>query len=333
MILNTHPLSAPVSSRQSMMRGMMDQELSLLMIEPSRPAGKADGPTALTSLSNAFDDPADPALQISAVPSLEEAAAVIRQRPFDAILLGQGDDDGMIRLCSFAADLPILMIAEEASVDAARQSIHAGADDVLLPADLTREGFRRRIELAIARKATEGHRLRYVREDRLTGLANGRLLEERFSRALARADRFATLVGLVAIELDEFDGLIARHGQSTADHLLSLVGQRLQGEARQTDTLARNREHGFTWLVEGLSAIDDISALVSRLPDRLAEPLGVGDQNMRITASVGVAVCPFHGRDFQSVHSMAEAAMIDVASISGDALLMTPLPTRSVALA
>ncbi len=307
----------------------MDHLLNLLMITP---AGSASSAAAFANISNAFDDPAEPGLRISTVHGPDAAVAFLRQGRADAVLLCQSDDADLTWLSGLAADLPILMIAEDASVEAARRAILAGAEDVLLPADLTRANIRRRIELAVARKATEGDQLRYAREDRQTGLANGSLLEERFARALARMDRFATLVGLVAIDLDGFDKLIARHGQPVVDQLLLLVGQRLQGEARQTDTLARTREHGFTWLVEGLSAIDDINALVSRLPDHLAKPFSVLGRSVRITASIGVAVCPFHGRDFQSVHSMAEAAMIDVSSISGDALLMSPVPTRSAAL-
>lgn len=299
---------------------------SVLMIMSDPPAGKATRRAALAEIASASDDHTYQDLQVSPAHGLDDAAALLRQRRIDAVLLDQGDEGGMAWLQRFAANMPILMVADDEGIDSARQAIHAGADDVLLPADLTKETLRRRIELAIARKATEVHRLLHARKDRQTGLANLSLLEERFSRALARSDRFATLVGLVAVDLDGFDGLIARHGQNTADHLLLLVGQRLQGETRQTDTLARTRDHGFTWLVEGLSAIDDIKALVSRLPDRLAEPFLVLEQNIRITASVGVAVCPFHGRDFQSVHSMAEAAMTDVSSISGDALLMPPVP-------
>ncbi len=322
-------MSAQVQSYLPVMRGVMDHMLNVLMIMPS---GSASRSTALTETPSASGDPIEPKLQVSSVQGPEEAVAFLRRGQADAVLFNQGDDVDMSWLSSFSADLPILVIAESASAEAARRAILAGADDVLLRADLTKEGVCRRVELAIARKASEGHRLRYAREDALTGLGNRPLLEERFTRALARMDRFATLVGLVAIDLDGFDGLIARHGQSTADLLLPLVGQRLQGEARQTDTLARTRDHGFTWLVEGLSAIDDINALVSRLPDHLAKPFSVLGRSIRITASIGVAVCPFHGRDFQSVHSMAEAAMIDVSSISGDALLMSPVPTRSAAL-
>ncbi|MEM9628685.1 MAG: diguanylate cyclase [Pseudomonadota bacterium] len=328
----------------------MDRKLSVLRIKSALPEDEAARQTAPPDPSISPGGPANPDLQVASVRNLDEAMVFLQQTQVDAILmdqsdlpdqrvcdyhegfLDQGDNADISCLCSFAASPPILVIAKDAGAEVAFQAIEAGADDVLLPTDLANADICRRIELAIARKATESHRLRYARKDRQTGLANTSLLEERFGRALARADRFATLVGLVAIDLDGFEGIVAGHGQKTADHLLTLVGQRLLGEARQTDTLARTRDHGFTWLVEGLSAINDISSLVSRLPDRLARPFLVRGRNLSITASVGVAIWPLHGSDFRTVHGKAEAAMIDVAAISGDALLMQPLPVLPAAL-
>ncbi|MEM7042044.1 MAG: GGDEF domain-containing protein [Pseudomonadota bacterium] len=266
-------------------------------------------------------------LQHLVVKSVGEAASLLRLRHVDAVFIGQDDLPEMVRLNVCTADLPVLMIARDDDARFAAGAIDAGIDDVLLPPDLSDRSIRRRVEIAIARKAAERRRLSAAREDRLTGLANSVLIEERFNRAMARADRFATLVGLVAIDLDRFDQLAFDYGQDAADDLLAAIGQRLLGETRQTDTLARTRDHGFTWLVEGLPAIDDISALVNRLPDHLARSFAIAGENIHITASVGVAICPFHGRDFQTVHGMAEAAMTDVSTISGDSLLMLPIPT------
>jgi predicted signal transduction protein with EAL and GGDEF domain len=97
------------------------------------------------------------------------------------------------------------------------------------------------------------------------------------------------------------------------------------------DTLARTRSFGFTWLVEGLSAIDDVEVLVNRMPKQLARPFSIQGERVSVTASVGIALAPYHGRSFREVHSMAEAAMFDVWSISGDALLMPPIQRTNAA--
>jgi diguanylate cyclase (GGDEF)-like protein len=259
---------------------------------------------------------------------LAEAGLRLRQGGCEAAILLQdrGDAAAIARLQARAPDLPILAIADDHDPDFARRAIAAGAQEALALASIKPGDLARMIAIAIERKRFERRRLRFAREDEETGLANRALLEERFSRAMARADRQATLVGLVAIDLDEIDGLALAHGERAAARLLPQAAARLAAETRKTDTLARTRETGFTLLLEGLPTVNDITALVDRLPKALASPFSLDGRDVRVTASVGVAICPFHGRDFQSAHAMAEAAMTDVASISGDGLLMPPLP-------
>ncbi len=304
---------------------MVDRVISLLVIDDRSQA--EEGPLRsmkATLLANDHKREA-PGLHVIGVPTLEAAAAHLQQFRVDAILLDRDNSKAIKRLQSASADLPILAVAETYDPDCARKTIALGAEDVLLPGDLTEAGLRYRATLAVARKAVEKKQRRHAREDRLTGLANTALLEERFARALARADRFATLVALVAIDIDGAEGLVDDLSQDGADKLLASIGQRLLGETRQMDTLARTRTYGFTWLVEGLSAIDDVEALVNRMPKQLARPFSVQSRDISVTASVGIALAPYHGRSFRSVHSMAEAAMFDVWSISGDALLMPPI--------
>jgi diguanylate cyclase (GGDEF)-like protein len=278
-----------------------------------------------TTMSSTANGQSEPRLHVAGVQTLEAAAAHLQQFRVDAVLLDHSNSAAIARLQSASADLPILAVAERSDVDHAREAISLGAEDVLLPDDLTETGLRYRTALAVARKDHEKKQRRHARKDQLTGLANTALLEERFARALARADRFATLVGLVAIDIDGADGLIEGFSQEGADQLLAMIGQRLLGETRQMDTFARTRTYGFTWLVEGLSAIDDVEALVNRMPKQLTRPFSVRGEQVTVTASVGIALAPYHGRSFRAVHSMAEAAMFDVWSISGDALLMPPI--------
>ncbi len=222
--------------------------------------------------------------------------------------------------------IPILVVSDSNDQAFIVEAVHQGAQDVISPDTISPETLRRVILTSIERARREQHRIRHSREDELTGLANRLLLKERFGRAMARADRHATLVALVAIDLDQPEELAECHGRCTLDQLMPMIGKRLMGEIRETDTLARTRDAGFTWLVEGLAAINDIDVLVSRLPDLLAAPFHLGHCDVQLTASVGVAVSPFHGRDFKTLLDMAEAAMLDVATLNGDGLLMPPLP-------
>lgn len=264
--------------------------------------------------------------------SLANATVLLSQRPFDIVLLSLNDDsDEQISAISFlraqASTFPIIIVSQSDDPDFVLQAVHHGAQDVMSASSACSRTLQRAILTSIERKRLEQYRIRHAHRDQLTGLANQLLLEERFERAMARADRHATLIALVAIDLDQPGQLTEMHGHHHLGQLMPLIGERLMGEIRETDTLARTREVGFTWLVEGLASISDISVLVDRLPGLLSDRFKVGVREVQITASAGVAVCPFHGRDFITLHKMAEAAMLDVATLSGDGLLMLPLPT------
>ena len=307
---------------------VVNETVRLLVIEDGPDAGLSASPHLTAGLRSLVGDDPDRGDGFSwvGVRSLDEAMMQLRSGPIDAILVDQGDIDAIAGLQAHAPGVPVLVCTDDVDTDKAQEAIVAGAEDVLLPAEVTAEKLKRRVKLAIARKAFMKERLRHARQDPLTGLANSMLLEERFSRAVARTERNATLVGLVAIDLDGFDLLIDRYGPTTTDRLLPMVSQRFLRETRQTDTLARSRDHGFTWLVEGLASVHDINALVNRLPAQLTQPFSINDRPIRLTASVGVAIFPLHGRCFQSLRSLAEAAMIDVSALSGDGLLMPPIP-------
>lgn len=266
--------------------------------------------------------------------SLADACFHLRHRQMDVVvahLTGPDDEqiDTVRDLHKQLDSIPIVVISDSENPAFVFQAVQQGAQDVL-PSETTAPDTLQRVLLtSIERKRLEQDRIRHAREDRLTGLANRLLLEERFERAMARADRQATLVALVAIDLDQPTELIELHGRGTVEHLMPLIGERLMSEIRETDTLARTRNAGFTWLVEGLAAINDISTLVDRLPRLLAYPFNLGYREVRLTVSVGIAVFPFHGRDFPALLKMAEAAMLDVATLNGDGLLMPPLPTMA----
>ena len=234
--------------------------------------------------------------------------------------------DSIKQLEQPAGPIPIILINDRCSPEFVFQVIQSGAQDILPASSMTSELLGRAILASIERKRLEQRRIHHARQDELTGLGNMLLLQERFGRALARSDRQATLVALVAIEIDQRDGITDMLGRHALDRLMPVTARRLCNVVRETDTLARTREAGFTWLVEGLAAINDITALVDRLPHALTTPFDVDNRALRLTVSVGVAVCPFHGRDFAPLLKLAEAAMLDVANLNGDGLLMPPLP-------
>lgn len=264
--------------------------------------------------------------------SFDEASARQRHSQIDVLVMNmdKADADQLEMIGAFRAQndmAPIVVVSDSHDPGFAAKAIHSGAQEVIVSATVKPEAMQQVLLTSIERKRLERHQLCHARKDELTGLANRLLLEERFERALARADRQATLVALVAIDLDQPEELTNVHGRHVAARLMPEIGKRLINDIRETDTLARTRDTGFTWLVEGLGLVDDIAALVDRVPGLLAESFRLDGRSIQVTTSVGIAVCPFHGRDFSTLLKMAEAAMLDVATLNGDGLLMPPLPS------
>ena len=145
--------------------------------------------------------------------------------------------------------------------------------------------------------------------DPLTGLANRKLLDDRLGHAIARGRRSGASVALLMLNLDGFKPVNDSFGHAAGDAVLREVAGRLQAQARNHDTLARIGADEFVLLLEGESGETVLAQIAQRLLDSLAQPLSIGategDQLLRLTASIGIALHP--GSDAPSRTLIAQA--------------------------
>jgi diguanylate cyclase (GGDEF)-like protein/PAS domain S-box-containing protein len=125
--------------------------------------------------------------------------------------------------------------------------------------------------------------------DPLTGLANRALFEERLRAVLARDGRTGETSGILFLDLDGFKAVNDTYGHPVGDAVLRVVAGRLAATVRPSDTLARLGGDEFVVLVEGATP-DGVAALADRLRAAVAEPLAVGDLDLTLRVSVGVAM-------------------------------------------
>ncbi len=122
--------------------------------------------------------------------------------------------------------------------------------------------------------------------DPLTGLANRALFRYRVSHALALAQRRGTPVTVLFLDLDDFKTVNDSLGHAEGDRLLIAAAERFLACARSADTVARLGGDEFAILIEGAEAGEG-------LPDRLAaamsHPFTLSGNQVRVTASIGVA--------------------------------------------
>lgn len=126
--------------------------------------------------------------------------------------------------------------------------------------------------------------------DPLTGALNRSALVDRLQGALDALEREPGRVALLFIDLDNFKRINDAHGHDVGDELLVQVTSRLATVAREADTVARLGGDEFVVLFERLADGDNAYLLADRVLRALRVPLDLGDERLRLTASIGVVV-------------------------------------------
>ena len=157
-----------------------------------------------------------------------------------------------------------------------------------------------------AHKGLEDRLHRQAFSDALTGLANRPLFIDRLEHALARRRRdrnesFAVLF----LDVDDFKVVNDNLGHSAGDTLLITLGQRLRSSLRPADTAARFGGDEFAVLLEGASE-KHARHVADRLLNSLGAPVTIGEHDVRVTVSIGVAV-DSNDAEFEADDVMREA--------------------------
>jgi diguanylate cyclase (GGDEF)-like protein/PAS domain S-box-containing protein len=159
------------------------------------------------------------------------------------------------------------------------------------------------------RKAYE-ERIRHLANfDALTGLPNRTLLGDRAAQAIAHRRHSQRSVALVAIDIDRFKLVNDGYGHGAGDLLLKMVGERFQNLVRDGDTVARLGADGYAILAADLAHADDVLAVVHKIRGGLRSPFNLEGREVHVTVSIGAAVYPKDGEDFDTLLRNADAAM------------------------
>jgi diguanylate cyclase (GGDEF)-like protein len=157
--------------------------------------------------------------------------------------------------------------------------------------------------------ALAAERERQAVYDALTGLPNRALLQQRATAALADAGRTRCAVAVMLLDLDHFKEINDTLGHRVGDNLLRAVGERLAGAVRETDLVARLGGDEFGILTSSMTSADDAVVLAERLLAVLREPFFVDGVRLQSQASIGIAVCPDHGSDVETLVQRADVAL------------------------
>lgn len=148
-----------------------------------------------------------------------------------------------------------------------------------------------------------------MNNDRLTGLHDRPSFMTLINRQCEQSINTGSTLAVVLLDINCFRKVNVAFGYRAGDEVLNVVG-RLLGEAgRKRDLMSRIGDDQFAMILPGVMNVGHAVLAASKLLRLLEAPIVVRDQQIRLSATVGIAVCPQHGRNGDVLLAQAEEAI------------------------
>ena len=144
--------------------------------------------------------------------------------------------------------------------------------------------------------------------DSLTNLPNRSLLRDRVEQAIAVAEREDVSLALLFLDLDHFKNINDSLGHAVGDLLLQEVANRLLKSVRRSDTVGRLGGDEFMMLLPEANA-DDAAHVAQKALEECIQPYVLNNHNLAVTPSIGIAMFPRDGTDYDELLKKADTAM------------------------
>lgn len=165
------------------------------------------------------------------------------------------------------------------------------------------------IRPALFRKVSED-KIRFVaHHDNLTQLANRLMFHERLERMMISARADDRSFALLCLDLDDFKAVNDTSGHDAGDELLVAVAERLRENVREGDIVARMGGDEFAIIQLAATQPAASVALAQRLLATLTQPFDLAGGGAVIGASIGIAICPQHGDNPETLLRNADVAL------------------------
>lgn len=153
--------------------------------------------------------------------------------------------------------------------------------------------------------------------DPLTDLPNRTLLRDRLEIAVSHARRRRRFLAVLFLDVDDLKGINDTLGHGTGDLVLQILGERLRVAVRAEDTVARIGGDEFAIVLSDLESEESVATIAEGVVAALEPPLVLENEEIRVTASVGVAIYPRDGEDPETLLRNADSTMYRIKERGG----------------
>jgi len=160
--------------------------------------------------------------------------------------------------------------------------------------------------------------LQAATHDELTGLPNRRIFYDRFSMAVAFAQRNRKRFALMSLDLDKFKAVNDTLGHNMGDKLLTAIAARLSSSVRKSDTVARIGGDEFVILMSDVEDSAAAGKAAENLLGYFRKPFVIDGRNLNVSISIGVAVFPDDGSDMEEIMKASDHSLYSAKASGGN---------------
>ena len=256
--------------------------------------------------------------------TLDAAAVHLREVAFESILAAVPASELLAwpALSHAVLDTAVVAVLPVAPDEATQQQLlERGVQDVVVPSDAPADALRRRLEIAIQRKALDRMARKAFATDLATGLPNHAQLLEHMTHLVALRDREPAPMAVIALRVEGLAAVRESMGVESSNVLRRKVAVRLRASLRASDVVASIGNDAFVVLLAWIDAPADGQRVASKLIETLHQPFSVAGTDLAVKIHAGLALYPEHGKTADALlrRAVGQAASLAAMGTEGSA--------------
>lgn len=147
--------------------------------------------------------------------------------------------------------------------------------------------------------------------DGLTGLFNRTMFQIQMEKILNLSNELDMKLGVMFLDLDDFKRVNDTLGHESGDILLQVLAKRIQDQLRSEDSICRFGGDEFLIMLPEIHHLDNIYPIAERVMSVFNEDVEIGENKLKVTASMGISVYPEDGSSVDALIKHADMAMYE----------------------